>query len=1000
MTTPHAWRIAFSRYFPGSEALPLSETSLDHSNEVIGILISDKRVFTRLTTLASWRSEYILRTRLLRSLVRGKPAEFQGPGGSGSSRLGGGPGGNAQITYNSNLFTTVNHLHATFGTGLNKRLPRFIHGADENGSASSSDPSNGRVDHWGFLDPRSFQQFTDRFPGDSEYGLGSGDIVGVPNTMDVSKEHGMAYAEGFPGGIVYFRSADEQRGRVLARSTMQSFPELGIPRVNVSMEANCSIWIAKSSNIPSLTEGLFGIITGSSSGVLSAYSLGTDSLRERRLERGELTARWILSPGIPIIAICLDENFSRRRRAQNRIWAVVLNALGEVFTLVDIPIRRMIDRATKLTEGLVDQIAWETGRTVPWTLLEQTRRFAKPDPFARSGVDGSYSPQSSWDGAGLSKQQIIAETREIEQFIIQKPKHFRKICEGWDMRRRLIVDFAGDDGNGAGEGIITFGCGLDEGPSATIQRFTRVKVEQPTDKLSPVNEFPSPTPSKPTKSDASMFGATPQSVYESTPCSFAQAPLARSSSVDQFDFQRDPKVVEEWRTSVFSFGGLKATQITSMAMDMSTFALSTISEDPLLSMDASSVNSSPMSSPLGQMPRPGSPSDVPGQRARLFAVGTKLGTILIWNARSSSSGSHDLVNNIQPVRIIHTDSPRISCLALSALYLVHGGNDGLVQAWDPLASNTQPIRTLNSRFSSRARRRLLQAEASPQGVGINLFAAGALCLDPDPTVLRGMVSLGTHLRYWSYSSSAADQYKGSKRRLRRSERGSNQGGDRFSGSGRGALKDYIANEKLELEREKESRRKEKERLSGRFGVDLLGPGASEDEILAYATLLSEEAARADDLRRESVIKSNDDTSSSVIVTEEASSPLTAQSTKDAAIDADIAEAIRLSLQDDARVSSSPFSSPGPAIDFPVKYAKKRRSPSTSPPQGRGFGEPSGDKEAEDLDFALQLSMVEEESRRDVDVDVDAEFPELPSPSKGSSLASLRKGKGKGREKGT
>jgi len=120
-------------------------------------------------------------------------------------------------------------------------------------------------------------------------------------------------------------------------------------------------------------------------------------------------------------------------------------------------------------------------------------------------------------------------------------------------------------------------------------------------------------------------------------------------------------------------------------------------------------------------------------------------------------------------------------------------------------STPEPVRTLNSRFSSRARRRLVQAEASIWGVGINLYAAGAIILDPDPTVLRGMVSLGTHLRYWSYSSSAADQYQSKKRRLRRSnERGANGGPDRFTTTGRGALMDYIATEQEELKKRETS----------------------------------------------------------------------------------------------------------------------------------------------------------------------------------------------------
>ena len=962
VTTPHAWRIAFSRYFPGSDVLAVSGITTPALRDEQEVTVSEKRVFTRLTTLASWRSEYILRTRLLRSLARGKPALFQGPSASGSSRSGPGHSGNAQITYSSNLFTTINHLHASYGTEPNKKLPRFIHAADEIGSASSSDPNNGRVDRWGFSDPVSFLQFAERFPGDTQYGLGLGDVVGMPNSMDVSQQYGMVHAEGSPSGLVYFRSTEEQRGRPLARSLSYSSPELGIPRLNSASESMCSIWIAKSAAVPIMTGGLIGILAGSSYGILTSYSLGANTVAERRLERGEITARWVLSPGVPIIGIAVDDNFSSERLSQERVWAVALNALGEVFYLTFIPSRRAIDRSTKLDEQKMDELAWETGRTVGWALLEPTRRHAKNDPFDRSDVDGSYSPRSSWNGMGLGKHQIIAETKEIESFLKEKPRHFRKTCDGWDMRRRLEVDFTGDCGNGDGEAVVVCGCGLEEQP-ADMKRYTRCRIEQSTEKALNANlPLSSPAPAPAIKS--SLFGGDALPASEAPAWSFNRVPLPRRSSTPE-DFARSSeRVVDEWRVSEFSFGGLKATQITTTSVDDSTFAQFTASEDPLLSLSGSSTTSSPLASPMGQTVPTGSASDIPGQRARFIAAGTKLGAVLIWNLRAPISGTTELVNTTHPVRIIYTDSPQISCLALSALYLVHGGNDGLVQAWDPLASTTQPIRTLNSRFSSRARRRLVQAEASVQGVGVNLFAAGAISLDPDPTVLRGMVTLGTHLRYWSYSSSAADQYKSNKRRTRRSERGSNQGPDKFSGTGRGALQDYIANERAELEREKRARRKEEERLAGRFGLDLLGPGASEEEILAYATLLSEEAAKSDEARRKS------ESEGSVVSTTEGP-PMESDFDE---TDPDIAEAIRLSLQEAEGFPVRP-PEPAPFVDFPMKYVKKKRSPSSSPPRGGAGAGSSLKPEADDLQFALQLSLAEQASRREVE----EEFPMLASP---------------------
>ncbi|KAL9126495.1 MAG: hypothetical protein Q9217_004459 [Psora testacea] len=953
--TPHAWRSAFWRVFPGAEALSTLDSSSELSEESAAPR-SECRSFSRLTPLASWRSEYILRTRLLRSLARGKPGELAPQGSSASPRSNAVSTANAQITYSSNLVSPVNHLHADFGIGPNRKLPRFIHGADDLGAASTSDPRLGKVDSWGFQDSFAFKQFSDLFPGEAQYGLGTGDVVGVPNVMDVSQSQGMIYGEGLQGGVLWYRHLEEKRGRPLLWSTGLCEPDQGVPLLSDG-DALCSVWIAKSCNVPDLSGGLIGILAGSSTGVLTAYSVGTGGTCDRRFDRGEITARWVLSPGVPIIAITVDENLSFTRLAAHRIWAVALSALGEVFYLTTMPTRPeqeqlwVSNRSSEQAQQPLEKLAWATGRTTYWRLVEPTRRIAKVDPFNRSGVDGSYSPRSSCNDTQLSREQVLAETKEIESFLRKQPKDFRKECHGWDMRRRLEVDFAASDELGAGEGIILISCGMEEGTTADFKRYTRCKVKEsgPPPSISALPLLSDGSDGYALHSNAnpnSLFCGNSPPLEDMPRWSFAGIDLARRGSTTSSDLASRQNIVEEWRTSTFTFGGLRVPQITSTTMDMSTYASLTSSEDPLLSMGGSSVASSPTSSPLGSMSKPGSSIDVPGHCARLMAVGTKTGTILQYNVRAPTASNRIIENSIEPIRIIYTDSPQISCLALTALYLVHGGNDGLVQAWDPLASTTDPIRTLNSRFSSRARRRLVQAEASPAGVGINVFAAGAICLDPDPAVLRGMVSLGSHLRYWSYSSVAADQYKGNKRRLRRSERSSNQGGDRFSGTGRGALKEYIANEKLALESEKRHKLKEEERLAVRFGIDLLGPGASEDEVLAYATMLSEEATQSDELRR----KSASSASCIETITEEAvTSPVPSVPQDEA--DDDIAEAIRLSLQDPVRDPHA--SSP----EIPVKCARKRRTP--SPPSMVSEPFTQGD---ENLEYALQLSLAEQEGQ--------------------------------------
>ncbi len=952
---------------------------------------SERRSFSRLSALASWRSEYILRTRLLRSLARGKPALFHTITRSGASRYNSGGQAAAVVTYSSNLVYPVSHIHATFGSGLNKKNPFSMHAASEYGVVTVSDPSVGTVtETWGGnTDYSAFHYFEDSaYSGEAMWGLGAGDLVGVPNSLDLSHGYGRIYAEGLPGGRVFYTPISDRRGIFLK---VDSAPDhdLGIPDVNTFRRSVCSTWIVKSERVLKTCRGLFGLLAGYSNGVLAAFSIGANSAYDYRFEKGEPTAKWVLSPGVPIIAIQVDENISSRRQGQHKIWAIALNALGEVFILTELPIRP--ETKGKLSDDEIHQIAWQTGGTVQWTLIEETRRISKPDPFNTATIDGSYSPRSSFGAAGLSKEQLNAETREIETFLSYRPKHFRKICEGWDMRRRLLIDFASGDHIGAGESIFVITSGFDEDRPAAIRRLMKHKI-----KLLQNHDFEKRPIVQPGTIRQSTFNSGAAPINSPS----YSAPRSRTSSNDS---EIDTAFRVEWRLSEFTLGGLKGARISATATDDSHFAIITAWEDPLLGMSGGSNTSSPLASPLGQMPQPSSASEIPGQRARFMAVGTASGVVVVWNMRAASSPETNVINSIEPIRMIYTESPQISCLALTSLYLVHGGNDGLVQAWDPLASTTEPIRTLNSRFSSRARRRLIQAQSSLQGVGNNYYAAGAVVLDPDPTVLRGIVSLGTHLRYWSYSSSAADQYKSSKRKLRRrSERGSNAASteQRFSPSGRGVLKDYIANEKQELDWEKIARRKEHERISGRFGTDLLGPGASEEEMLAYATMLSEESYTSDEVKRRDSGASNTALSSAssgtaheggVPICIEAATPSLSAPAESENLDPDIAEAIRLSLLEQEGKQAPP------PTRIQIRYGKRISSPSPSAPNAGGShrSSPATVVEADDLDFALQISLAEEQSRQADVPNLEDEFPALASPATPSSSDPAgNKGKGK------
>ena len=1003
VTTPPAWRIAFARYFPGAESMLLGPVSTVDSEK------SQRRSFTRLSALASWRSEYILRTRLIRSLGRGRPglqavAKSSVPRSSGNAGLSA-----AVITYQSGLMFPVSHMHATFGVGLNKRQPLFVHGAAEQGLVSSSDPATGKVGSWGLADYQAFHHFSDLYAGETEYGLGAGDVVGLPNSLDISQPYGRVYGEGCPGGRVFYTSSAEQRGRFLPVSSTAN-RALGIPEITMIGCAVSSVWMAKSEAVLKVTEGIFGLLAGFSNGVLAAYALGNNPIYDNRFEKGETAAKWVLCPGVPIIALAVDEHVSRRKLDAGRIWAVALNALGEVFVLSEAPVRPVSPKG-KPTAVELDHLAWQTGRSVEWCLIEATRRQAHVDPFSSASVDGSYSPRTSSDRYTLDDAQLAAETLEVERFIQYKPKHFRTVCDGWDMQRKLLVDFAGD-----GESVVLISRGLDDEP-ASIKRLTQCRKRRSIDH--DLEAWPTITQAT---AHRSVFGGT------SHPSSPQQrSPRSRTSSTEDVTI----KYETEWRTSNLAFGDLRGLQITTAATDESDFARLAPAEDPLLGMSAGSNASSPIASPLGRMHAFASSADVPGHRARFMAIGTKTGVVLLWDMRGSLSPAVDVVNTIQPVRAIYTKSPEISSLALTSLYLVHGGNDGLVQAWDPLASTLEPIRTLNSRFSDRARRRIAQADASAQGVGHNYFAAAAMVLDPDPTALRGMVSLGTHLRYWSYSSTAADAYKSRKRGQlsRRAERGSNAGDHKVTATGRGLLKDYIANEQVEMERDKFAKRKEQERMNDRFGTTLLGADASEEEVLAYATLLSEESMRSDAAKRAAGEETSAAPSPKPVATpiRQTKQPSAWSNSGSATsgggddVDAELKEAIRLSLleSETPTASSSSFGESNNADfdqDFnniPIRFAKSKRlaaaTGGSNSPWGRSTASPAHgsarkgsvqpQSEQDDLEYALQLSLAEEASRKEQGSVNQNDFPELGSASGSDGGKAGRTGKGKGKGNG-
>ena len=828
VSSQHAWINAFARYFPGPDVLGIAVDS--NSTAFTGVeMRSEKRSFTRLSASATWTGEYLLRTKLLRCLNRGRPAlPFACPAPGKSNK------GYATFTFSSRLRFGISHLHAKFGPVLDKRLPQFIHGLGAAGTVSSSD-KRGKFDGWGLVDRASFNIFTELYPGTAQWGGGTGEVVGVPNVMDLSSTHGMIHGEGVPGGFAYYLASGEKHGRYLMKFLDEGSHKDSMPRLSSEEASICAVWIAKTPGVVNVTRGLVGLLVGSSNGVLSAYTLGPSSDRDQRFERGELTARWMISPGVPIIAIAVDEQFSEVRRSNGRVWAVVLNALGEVFTLTSALEQDALPTVSE--EGMPfakETRAWRTGQTAPWRLVRMSQRDERQSLSIIEAVPEYYN-KSVWGSADSEDFKVI------EAWARKSPAQIKADFDGWDMCRRLEVDFAGEDGKGAGENIMVITCGAGDDQSASIIRYTRCTVFQQND----VHTSAVPaTASQPEE-------VQPQtSIFNNPSWSFDEVKSEHSNKTPKAVASSSTDGSIEWRRSDLAFGRYRSMLITTSAVDNSLYATTTVSEDLALRNQPVNQGAKAKDRRSDISADDYAPLRAPGQRARFIAVGSGSGSIFLWDIRAPPSSNTKVVNTIKTFRVIHTDSPEISSLALSSLYLVHGGSEGLVQAWDPLASTLEPVRTISSRTTLNARRRAVIAAQNNPIVQVQMantsYAASAICLDPDPNILRGVVAIGSHLRYWSYSSAdATDELsKSQKRRMNRALRGLNSSSsDAYIGTRRVSMKGVVgqqmADRNIDL-KEQQAEEKEERRRAGRYGLNLLGDDASEEEMLAYAKLLSQE----------------------------------------------------------------------------------------------------------------------------------------------------------------
>src|SRR5262249_41237996 len=159
--------------------------------------------------------------------------------------------------YNAKIPLAITHLDAAFSEFPKK--PRVMHGCSDMGLVKFSDPTIGHVSPWGRFWP-GFERSELQFPANMMYGAGPGHAV-LPNVMDISQVYGAVVAEGTHfSSRVYFGHVENKVNGLYLEA--QETKDLAFPRIP-SGDVISALWIAKTSAIPTLTEGAVGIMSGS-----------------------------------------------------------------------------------------------------------------------------------------------------------------------------------------------------------------------------------------------------------------------------------------------------------------------------------------------------------------------------------------------------------------------------------------------------------------------------------------------------------------------------------------------------------------------------------------------------------------------------------------------------------------------------------------------------------------------------------------------------------------
>ncbi|KAF3084822.1 hypothetical protein TWF569_010908 [Orbilia oligospora] len=152
---------------------------------------------------------------------------------------------------------------------------------------------------------------------------------------------------------------------------------------------------------------------------------------------------------------------------------------------------------------------------------------------------------------------------------------------------------------------------------------------------------------------------------------------------------------------------------------------------------------------------PVSPNDnTVGGNARLFAVGTNHGRALVFNIRGSpTKRTSDLLTPIRVCKIPGT--PKITCVSVTSLAVIVGANNGAISVFDPLGSSGEPVRKIVHAMSIEAKKDYFTRTAQygwgrteQENTWQEETSAYRICADPNARNWRGAAILGCNILYW------------------------------------------------------------------------------------------------------------------------------------------------------------------------------------------------------------------------------------------------------------